>query len=511
MSLKKRTVVAVWLSALLSFGIVASGAPMGTAFTYQGRLQDAGSPANGLYDLRFGLYGVPTGGTQVGTTVCADNVTVTEGLFTLIVDFGAQFNGQERFLEIEVRTDTGLDCTNATGFTTLTPRQALTAVPNALFATSADRLDGLDSIAFLQSIPVPLTLSGTSTTHIIRGENASTTNGASGVFGLATDATGFTYGGNFQSASTHGTGVYGAASASTGFNSGVVGESCSTDGTGVYGVAFAGTGMTYGVLGQSLSTSGRAVFGQATASSGTTYGVYGQSNSSSGRAVYGDAAASSGITYGGRFESSSTSGRGVYGVATATTGNTYGVHGCSSGDNGIGVVGQAISTSGTTYGVYGVSDSPAGYDFYAAGVGLNYGAASSRRWKRNIEPIGQPLDKLGRLRGVYFNWNAEHGSRHDVGMIAEEVGAVLPEIVNYEENCVDAIGMDYSKMTPLLVQAVNALRAEKDAQLAEQQKQMVEQQNQITEQKKKINELIARLERMEKAMSQTGYARNGTD
>ena len=59
----------------------------------------------------------------------------------------------------------------------------------------------------------------------------------------------------------------------------------------------------------------------------------------------------------------------------------------------------------------------------------------------------------------------DHGGHHDVGMIAEEVGAVLPEIVNYEENGTDAVGMDYSKLTPLLVEAVNALRAEKDAQI----------------------------------------------
>ena len=80
-------------------------------------------------------------------------------------------------------------------------------------------------------------------------------------------------------------------------------------------------------------------------------------------------------------------------------------------------------------------------------------------------PIGDPLDKLAKLQGVYFDWDDEHGGLHDVGMIAEEVGEVLPEIVNYEENGIDAIGMDYSKLTPLLVESVNALRAEKDAQI----------------------------------------------
>lgn len=81
-------------------------------------------------------------------------------------------------------------------------------------------------------------------------------------------------------------------------------------------------------------------------------------------------------------------------------------------------------------------------------------------------PIGEPLEKIAKLSGVYYDWDKVHGGSHDLGMIAEEVGAVLPEIVQYEENGVDAIGMDYSKMTPLLVEAVNALRAEKDAQVA---------------------------------------------
>ena len=67
------------------------------------------------------------------------------------------------------------------------------------------------------------------------------------------------------------------------------------------------------------------------------------------------------------------------------------------------------------------------------------------------------------MRGVYYNWDEEHGGQHDVGMIAEEVGEVLPEIVVYEENGVDATGMDYSKLTPLLVEAVKALKAENDA------------------------------------------------
>lgn len=132
--------------------------PLGTAFTYQGQLKSAGSPANGLHDLRFRLYDAFAGGAQVGPTLCANNVSVTEGLFTVSLDFGAQFAGDQRFLEIDVRADTGLNCANPAGFVTLAPRQALTAAPNAIFALNADRLDGLDSTAFLQAVPSVLSL-----------------------------------------------------------------------------------------------------------------------------------------------------------------------------------------------------------------------------------------------------------------------------------------------------------------------------------------------------------------
>src|SRR5262249_47035496 len=110
---------------------------LGTSFTYQGQLKIAGSPASGLHDLRFRLYDALAGGMQVGPTLCVDNMSIAEGLFTVSPDFGAQFAGEARWLEIEVRANTGFDCTTLTGFTTLTPRQALTATPNAMFALNA--------------------------------------------------------------------------------------------------------------------------------------------------------------------------------------------------------------------------------------------------------------------------------------------------------------------------------------------------------------------------------------
>ena len=139
--------VALILVAVLSFaGLAYSPADaQSTAFTYQGSLDDAGAPASGLHDFRFRLFSVASGGTPIGSTLCVDNVSVVEGVFTVQLDFGAQFGTTEqRHLEIEVRKDTGLTCGSATGFVVMSPRQQITVTPVAIHANSAFALDAAD-------------------------------------------------------------------------------------------------------------------------------------------------------------------------------------------------------------------------------------------------------------------------------------------------------------------------------------------------------------------------------
>ena len=110
-----------------------------TAFTYQGELKQSGQLAVGVYDMRFRLFDAALGGAQVGSTVCVNNIAVTEGKFSAIMDFGQQFaSSAARFVEIDVRADTGLDCSNVGGFVLLAPRQQLTATPRALAASIAN-------------------------------------------------------------------------------------------------------------------------------------------------------------------------------------------------------------------------------------------------------------------------------------------------------------------------------------------------------------------------------------
>jgi hypothetical protein len=108
----------------------------GTAFTYQGRLNNGAGPANGIYDLRFGLYDSAAAGDQQGPLLTNATTVVTNGLFTVPLDFGGQFSGADRWLEISVRTN------GAAAFTTLSPRQPLTPMPYAIFANAASNVLG---------------------------------------------------------------------------------------------------------------------------------------------------------------------------------------------------------------------------------------------------------------------------------------------------------------------------------------------------------------------------------
>jgi hypothetical protein len=75
-----------------------------TTFTYQGQLTDAGAAANGNYDLQFALFDAASGGTQIGSTLARASVAVSNGVFTVQLDFGVSaFPGSDRFLEIGVR------------------------------------------------------------------------------------------------------------------------------------------------------------------------------------------------------------------------------------------------------------------------------------------------------------------------------------------------------------------------------------------------------------------------
>src|SRR5262245_42629974 len=91
-------------SALLLAGALVQAAPLGTAISYQGRLDDNGGPANGTYSFRYRLLGDAAGTAQIGPVVYLPSQTITGWLLNASLDFGSTaFTGDARWLEISVK------------------------------------------------------------------------------------------------------------------------------------------------------------------------------------------------------------------------------------------------------------------------------------------------------------------------------------------------------------------------------------------------------------------------
>ncbi len=125
--MNKTILTGLW-ALLLAAGTVHA---QSTTFTYQGRLNSTTNPATGLYDFSFNLFALSSGGVVRTTSNGLVAVPVTNGLFTVALNFGNQFPGADRWLEIAVRTN------GAGGYTVLAPRQPLTPTPYAIRAASA--------------------------------------------------------------------------------------------------------------------------------------------------------------------------------------------------------------------------------------------------------------------------------------------------------------------------------------------------------------------------------------
>lgn len=356
---------AVSLAATSFLAAAAFAVPATTAFTYQGELRSGGQPVSGVYDFEFRLADAANIGLQLGLVQVAD-VQVTDGTFTVQLDFGAQFTGEARWLDVRVR-----DGASAGPYTVLTPRQPLTAAPYAAglvmpFAASASAPTSL------------LTLTNTgSTGSVIRAVSS----GPSGSFPAAF----------FQpviSADTDdGNGIFALTSANGAFalyavQSGAGGRAVVARNEGTSGRAgtfdIADPGNASNALESTTLGPGRAGLFTInnTASSanalrattnGTGSGVAGNATGTGGIGVEGTASGAgslgvkgTGLSAGVRGEAGTTNGAGVIGVSTASgngggVGVPAGVRGEASAGgvaggaffNNVGTALYAQSTSGT--------------------------------------------------------------------------------------------------------------------------------------------------------------------
>jgi len=125
------------LLTLFLSAIVVSA--QGTAFSYQGNLSNSGTPANGNFDFEFVLYNSISAGGMVALQSIS-GVAVTNGVFSVTLNYGNTFPGTNRFLEIRVKPAGG------GSFTTLTPRQAIGSAPYSVRSLSAETADNTSQL-----------------------------------------------------------------------------------------------------------------------------------------------------------------------------------------------------------------------------------------------------------------------------------------------------------------------------------------------------------------------------
>ncbi len=444
------------VSLSLACGWASGAHAQNTAFTYQGRLALSDSAANGLYDLRATIYDALTNGNALAGPLTNVAVTVSNGLFTATLDFGAAaFPGANRWLDIGVRTNG-----SAAAFTALVPRQPITAAPYAIQAASAASAAGFsgtlpaanggsgqssyapgdllyasaaNTLARLAVGSTGQVLSVSGSAPAWKPANAHDHIGQAWSGAVATDAL---YVGN-TSAADGASALTGVASAVASLNYGVFGQTSSTNGTGMQGLAIAGTGSAVGVAGESDSTDGIGVYGLGGAVSGAPIGVYGETVAQDGYGLYtpnrlyvGDAAyfagnltlltgakllADSGTTNAPGIAFGSSPGAGVFNPATnvvgfATAGRER-LRIAADGKIGIGV------------------SAPTNIIQVAGGAscdGASWINASDRNLKENFASVDarEILAKVAALPIARWNYKADTVSRH-LGPVAQDFRAAF--------------------------------------------------------------------------------------
>jgi len=569
--LMKFRIVGLMFVCLLALSHV--GSAQTTTFSYQGKFDDGGTPATGTYDFTFRLFDSPSGGSQIGSNVIRNDVQVTAGIFTVLLDFGSSpFTSLAAgHLEIEVRPGASTGA-----YTTLAPRQQLAAAPYAIRAfqaASADNATQLGGIAASQYVMAGssnfiqnqnagaqaasnFNISGTGTANIVNAVTQYNLNstrilsypGLNNIFVGASAGNGNTTGNNnsFVGSLAGFANTSGTRNSYFGSEAGFLGTTNSDNSMFGYQAGRVTNGSSNSFFGS------RAGDANSTGASNSFFGTDAGGSNTTGfeNSFFGESAGLATTT--GDFNA--FFGRDAGRANTTATSNTFIGHNTGSATT-TGVANTFLGKGAGTGNTIGSNNTLIGYNAevstsfgtinFATAIGsgavatnsnslvlgrssdyvevpgnalingnvttdtlrivtlLTQGVTnlcrnmsnqvavcvSSLRYKTNIAPFSPGMSLVHKLRPITFDW--KDGGMHDLGLGAEDVAAIEPLLVTYNDKG-QVEGVKYDRIGLVLVNAVK----EQQEQIDTQQKEIAERkgteqrlQTQIDAQQKQIDDL----------------------
>lgn len=407
----KSRMLAAALVTMLVAGSTAS-AQVTTAFSYQGQLKSSGNVVNSETDMQFSLWTLAVGGTQIGSTVTSLNVSVSNGLFSVPIDFGVSpyASSQNLYLQVAVRNPAG-----SGSYVPMGSRQLLTPAPFSL-ATRGIDVNAAGNVGIGTAPNARLHVKATSGLAFIVSGGMS--------FRDAPFTAGWDLGAGGSTAGVRNPFSLG--------RSGVSANDFYINGaSGNVGINTNDPTAKLDVSGNARVSGGNPSVGQPTLTLAGPGGALLSSRSTNGGFTGWD------VFMGSTNYAISRSGIDFPFLISATDGNAS--------------IGTSLST-------------------FKLDVGGNIRCVtltqtSTRDFKQDITPLSGALESIMKLRGVSYAWNDQAPEQvrgnHDIGFIADEMNAVLPDIVAKDASG-KPVGIDYGKITPVAVEAIKQLKHEND-------------------------------------------------
>lgn len=458
-----------------------------TEFTYQGSLNvgtPPGTPANTAHDFEFRLFTAESGGSQLGGTLSRPGVLVSNGIFSAKLNFGNQFQGVARWLEIRVKPLGGPT------YTLLAPRQKVSPTPESIFSLNSDNASMLGGVAANQYVTT-----ATANTNYI--QNTLTPQSASfNISGGGVIRENLGIGTSSPATKLHvsGPGIVRARINSTA-NSGLALTLDDQPGWSVATVLGGQFQIFNDAIGQNAFwiNSANNNVGIGTTSPNAKFHIA----DNGGKVLVGDPGCGSGWT-GIGFASSlsgctnySLLGNGVDTILNRPTGGSVSFRE-NNGEQMRIYPGGMVEVNGLWFqshpdlklavnGIIGTRRASAGiYTLCASLQGYIADCGSSIRYKENVNDFSRGPNLIGRLRPVSFNW--KHGGMPDIGLVAEEVAEIEPLLVTRNEKG-EVEGVKYDRVGVVLINAVK----EQQAEIKALEEKVRSQEETITEQKLQIN------------------------